>query len=123
MATSDLQRKAKEAFIDDHFELAIDLYSQAISLNPNDAELFADRSQANFKLCNFTGKCENFTVFKCLCVAADFRKLFVCWSTPIFMKIVMCLALDGLVEDNLNLIMYPLCKLVLLEIFFNGKGN
>ncbi|XP_022853761.1 protein SGT1 homolog [Olea europaea var. sylvestris] len=54
MATSDLQRKAKEAFIDDHFELAIDLYSQAISLNPNDAELFADRSQANFKLCNFT---------------------------------------------------------------------
>ncbi|PIN10387.1 hypothetical protein CDL12_17026 [Handroanthus impetiginosus] len=54
MATSDLETKAKEAFIDDHFELAVDLYSQAIALNPNSAELFADRAQANIKLRNFT---------------------------------------------------------------------
>lgn len=53
MAT-DLEKKAKEAFIDDHFELAVDLYSQAIDLNPNLAELFADRAQANIKLQNFT---------------------------------------------------------------------
>ncbi|GAB2293996.1 Cochaperone protein [Dionaea muscipula] len=53
MAT-DLETKAKEAFIDDHFELAVDLYSQAIDLNPNNAELFADRAQANIKLSNFT---------------------------------------------------------------------
>ncbi|XP_018838600.1 protein SGT1 homolog [Juglans regia] len=51
---SDLETKAKEAFIDDHFELAEQLYSQAIALNPTRAELFADRAQANLKLNNFT---------------------------------------------------------------------
>lgn len=54
MASLDLQTKAREAFIDDHFELAVDLYSQAIALSPNTAELFADRAQANTKLLNFT---------------------------------------------------------------------
>ncbi|XP_074281743.1 protein SGT1 homolog B-like [Silene latifolia] len=56
MATTvvDLEKSAKEAFIDDHFELAVDLYSQAIDLNPNLPELFADRAQANIKLSNFT---------------------------------------------------------------------
>lgn len=54
MASSDLETKAKEAFIDDHFELAVDLYSQAIALSPNNAELFVDRAQANIKLGNFT---------------------------------------------------------------------
>ncbi|OMO70833.1 Tetratricopeptide TPR-1 [Corchorus capsularis] len=49
---SDLEIKAKEAFIDDHFELALELYSQAIELNPNKAELYADRAQANIKLNN-----------------------------------------------------------------------
>ncbi|KAJ4705934.1 Protein SGT1 [Melia azedarach] len=53
MAT-DLEKKAKEAFIDDHFELAHDLYSQAIDINPNNSELYADRAQANIKLKNFT---------------------------------------------------------------------
>ncbi|KAM7504816.1 hypothetical protein LguiB_003720 [Lonicera macranthoides] len=51
---SDLETRAKEAFIDDHFELAVELYSQAISINPNNAELFADRAQANVKLNSFT---------------------------------------------------------------------
>ena len=54
MAT-DLEKKAKEAFIDDHFELAVELYTQAIDLNPTNAELYADRAQANIKLSNFTG--------------------------------------------------------------------
>ncbi|KAL2556167.1 Protein SGT1-like protein B [Forsythia ovata] len=54
MASSDLLTKAKEAFIDDYFELAVDLYSQAIALSPNTADLFADRAQANIKLLNFT---------------------------------------------------------------------
>ncbi|XP_010671588.2 protein SGT1 homolog B [Beta vulgaris subsp. vulgaris] len=53
MAT-DLEKKAKEAFIDDHFELAVELYSQAIDVNPNISELYADRAQANIKLSNFT---------------------------------------------------------------------
>ncbi|KAA8533668.1 hypothetical protein F0562_031185 [Nyssa sinensis] len=51
---ADLETRAKEAFIDDHFELAVGLYSQAIDLNPNNAELYADRAQANIKLNNFT---------------------------------------------------------------------
>ncbi|KAJ9164237.1 hypothetical protein P3X46_023839 [Hevea brasiliensis] len=51
---SDLERKAKEAFVDDHFELAAELLTQAIDLNPNSAELYADRAQANIKLCNLT---------------------------------------------------------------------
>ncbi|KAK8521251.1 hypothetical protein V6N13_077370 [Hibiscus sabdariffa] len=49
---SALETKAKEAFIDDHFELAVDLYSQAIEQNPRKAELYADRAQANIKLNN-----------------------------------------------------------------------
>ncbi|KAK1421432.1 hypothetical protein QVD17_23765 [Tagetes erecta] len=51
---SDLAAKAKEAFIDDHFELAVDLYSQAISIDPNKPDFFSDRAQANIKLKNFT---------------------------------------------------------------------
>lgn len=54
MAT-DLERKAKEAFIDDHFQLAVELYSKAIDVSPNNAELYADRAQANIKLESFTG--------------------------------------------------------------------
>ncbi|KAL4559077.1 hypothetical protein LXL04_031210 [Taraxacum kok-saghyz] len=52
---SDLAAKAKEAYIDDHFELAIELYSQGILIDPNNSELFSDRAQANIKLKNFTG--------------------------------------------------------------------
>lgn len=52
---SDLEKKAREAFFDDHFELAVDLYSQAIALNPKNADLYADRAQANIKLNNLTG--------------------------------------------------------------------
>lgn len=51
---SDLAEKAREAFVDDDFQLAVDLYSQAITLNPENAGLFADRAQANLKLNNFT---------------------------------------------------------------------
>ncbi|CAK9176926.1 unnamed protein product [Ilex paraguariensis] len=54
MAT-DLEIRAKEAFIDDHFELAVEIYSQAIAMDPKNAELYADSAQANIKLKNFTG--------------------------------------------------------------------
>lgn len=55
MASSDLEARAREAFIDDHFELAVDLYTHAIDLSPKNAELFSERAQANIKLRNFTG--------------------------------------------------------------------
>ncbi|XP_024005653.1 protein SGT1 homolog A isoform X2 [Eutrema salsugineum] len=50
----ELAAKAKEAFVDDDFDVAVDLYSKAIDLDPNCAEFFADRAQANIKLENFT---------------------------------------------------------------------
>lgn len=51
----ELAAKAKEAFVDDDFDVAVDLYSKAIDLDPKCAEFFADRAQANIKLENFTG--------------------------------------------------------------------
>ncbi|KAF8412187.1 hypothetical protein HHK36_000147 [Tetracentron sinense] len=52
---SDLEKSAKEAFVDDNFDLAVDLYTQAIEMDPKNADLFADRAQANIKLKNYTG--------------------------------------------------------------------
>lgn len=46
----ELEKKAKEAFFDDGYALAVDLYSQAIQLDPSDADLLADRAQAHIKL-------------------------------------------------------------------------
>lgn len=51
----ELAEKAKEAFLDDDFDVAVDLYSKAIDLDPSCAAFFADRAQANIKLHNFTG--------------------------------------------------------------------
>ncbi|KAI4347603.1 hypothetical protein L6164_008404 [Bauhinia variegata] len=51
---SDLEVQANDAFIDENFELAVELLGQAIDLNRNNAELYADRAQANIKLNNFT---------------------------------------------------------------------
>lgn len=53
MAT-DPASKAREAFVDDDFQSAVDLYTQAIDLIPKSADLFAERAQANIKLNNFT---------------------------------------------------------------------
>lgn len=52
---SEVEKKAREAFFDDDFGVAVDLYSQAIHLDPNNADLFADRAQAHIKLNCFTG--------------------------------------------------------------------
>ncbi|KAH9309770.1 hypothetical protein KI387_037681 [Taxus chinensis] len=50
----DLARKANEAFLDEDFEQAVELYSQAIRLDSSNATYFANRAQANIKLENFT---------------------------------------------------------------------
>ncbi|KAH0890452.1 hypothetical protein HID58_052881 [Brassica napus] len=52
----ELAEKAKEAFLDDDFDVAADLYSKAIDLDPSCASFFADRAQANIKLLNFTAE-------------------------------------------------------------------
>ncbi|KAF6162151.1 hypothetical protein GIB67_008280 [Kingdonia uniflora] len=51
---SHLEKKAKEAFVDDNFDLAVDLYTQAISMDSNNADLYSDRAQTNIKLKNYT---------------------------------------------------------------------
>lgn len=56
----ELADKAKEAFLDDDFDVAVDLYSKAIDLDPNCAAFFADRAQANIKTDNFTGNTHSF---------------------------------------------------------------
>ncbi|KAK2664161.1 hypothetical protein Ddye_002735 [Dipteronia dyeriana] len=51
---SEFAEKAKEAFMDDEFQLAVDCYTKAIDFDPQNADFFADRAQANIKLNNFT---------------------------------------------------------------------
>lgn len=51
----ELEKKAAGAFVDDNFELACDLYSQAIDMDPTNAGFFANRAQANIKLKRYTG--------------------------------------------------------------------
>ncbi|MQM07546.1 hypothetical protein Taro_040387, partial [Colocasia esculenta] len=55
LMASDLKERAKEAFVDDNFELAVELYTQALGMDPRNADLLADRAQANIKLKSFTG--------------------------------------------------------------------
>ncbi|XP_024157944.1 uncharacterized protein LOC112165601 [Rosa chinensis] len=43
-----------KAFIDDHSKLTADLYTQAITVDPNNSELYSDRAQANIKSNNLT---------------------------------------------------------------------
>jgi len=62
----ELEKKAKEAFFDDDFSLAVDFYSEAVQLDPNDAHLFADRAQAYIKLNAFTGSLPHFPSFNSL---------------------------------------------------------
>ncbi|XP_031504361.1 protein SGT1 homolog A-like isoform X3 [Nymphaea colorata] len=50
----ELEKKAAGAFVDDNFELACDLYSQAIDMDPTNADFFANRAQANIKLKRYT---------------------------------------------------------------------
>ncbi|KAF8032486.1 hypothetical protein BT93_D1409 [Corymbia citriodora subsp. variegata] len=53
-ATANLETQALKAIKDQDFKLAVKLFTQAISISPSDAELFAGRSYANLKLCMFT---------------------------------------------------------------------
>ena len=76
MASSlEIAKKAKEAFVDDSFKLAVDLFSEAIDLSPNDANLFADRAQAHLKLNNLTGTptptTSSFVLFCCYAKNSD----------------------------------------------------
>ncbi|KAL4204337.1 hypothetical protein AMTRI_Chr01g109260 [Amborella trichopoda] len=50
----DVVRKAADAFIDEEFGLAVDLYTKALAMEPKNADLFVKRAKANIKLNNFT---------------------------------------------------------------------
>ncbi|RVW43085.1 Protein SGT1-like [Vitis vinifera] len=46
----ELERKAGVAFIDEDYKLAVELFSKALKIRPNNAELLASRAQANIML-------------------------------------------------------------------------
>jgi serine/threonine-protein phosphatase 5 len=48
-----LKAEANDLFKNEKFGAAVDLYTQAIGLNPNNAVYFANRSIANHRLENF----------------------------------------------------------------------
>ncbi|CAJ1977001.1 unnamed protein product [Sphenostylis stenocarpa] len=50
----DLELKSKEALVDENYYLVYDLFYKAIGLNPNNADLYADRAQVNIKVNNLT---------------------------------------------------------------------
>jgi hypothetical protein len=89
-AASDLESKAKAAFVDDDFELAVDLYSQAIDVGPATADLYADRAQAHIKLGSYTGTClplsrtllrlDSLAYVKICLEGVDEIEMFVCCS-------------------------------------------
>ncbi|KAK9825474.1 hypothetical protein WJX81_007655 [Elliptochloris bilobata] len=50
---ADAATRASDAFLDDDFEAAEDLFTQAIAADPKSAELYANRAQTRLKLENF----------------------------------------------------------------------
>ncbi|KAI6696573.1 hypothetical protein NL676_016692 [Syzygium grande] len=51
---SDLSRHAVGAYLEEDYEIAVELFTRAISLSPKDAQLFTNRAQAHLMLGNFT---------------------------------------------------------------------
>ena len=91
---TDLAEKAKEAFVDDDFETAVDFYTQAISLNPRNADLFADRAQANIKLKNFTGNTNLLSLSLSLSICSNSRdRMYVTSCNMKFMLVTVGLCI------------------------------
>ncbi|KAL5721283.1 Cochaperone protein [Ranunculus cassubicifolius] len=55
MAKKDVAKKATDALIDGEYQIAIDLYSEAIDADPTNADLYTDRAQACIKRGDFQG--------------------------------------------------------------------
>lgn len=55
----ELENMASLAFVDNNFELACDLFSQAITMEPTKAGLFSNHAQTNIKLKRYTGSLVN----------------------------------------------------------------
>ncbi|XP_056158727.1 protein SGT1 homolog [Syzygium oleosum] len=51
---SDLSLHAVRAYVERDYEIAVELFTRAISLSPEDAQLFSDRAEAHLMLGNFT---------------------------------------------------------------------
>lgn len=59
----DLEKKGHQAFVDEDFEEAVNLYTEALSLEPQNAAVLSSRAAAHTKLENYTG-----TGFCCLVI-------------------------------------------------------
>lgn len=51
----DLEKKGHQAFVDEDFEEAVNLYTEALSLEPQNAAVLSSRAAAHTKLENYTG--------------------------------------------------------------------
>lgn len=81
----ELGRKADKAFVDEEYETSVQLYSDALQLNPSDAVLFASRAQAYLKLDRYMGEHKSTPILAherrlTLPRVDHLRKLSVAWS-------------------------------------------
>lgn len=51
----DLEKRGHTAFVEEDFEEAVNLYTEALSLEPSNASLYITRAAASTKLENYTG--------------------------------------------------------------------
>jgi hypothetical protein len=51
----DLEKRGHTAFVEEDFDEAVNLYTEALSLEPSNASLYITRAAAHTKLENYTG--------------------------------------------------------------------
>jgi Flp pilus assembly protein TadD len=51
----ELERNGDKAIVDEDYDQAVTLYTQAIELDPENPSLYVSRAQAHMKLQNFAG--------------------------------------------------------------------
>lgn len=52
----DLEKRGLDAFVDEDYEGAVNFYTEALSLEADNASVYINRAAAHVKLENFTGK-------------------------------------------------------------------
>ncbi len=58
MAEASIEAKANAKFVDEEFDEAIKLYSEAIDANPGSSQLYSSRAAAFLKTQNYLGNVE-----------------------------------------------------------------
>jgi hypothetical protein len=59
----DLERNGDKAIVDEDYDQAVTLYTQAIELDPENPSLYISRAQAHMKLQNYPGNVAGCSIF------------------------------------------------------------